>query len=361
MRLRLRFPSNFINGHYFMSSHKITPTAKAYLGLSCETLELLAIKFEEDDFNNMEKENEIYNTLKDLERIPKKYWYGDQNKYTYLVVKLLGPSLKYIFHECCKKKFSLGTILNISLQMISILQQIHQKGVILRYIKPGNIVTGLKENKNKIYFIDFEYAKKYIKNGKHIENIKARYVRGNKKYISANAHKGNKTSRRDDIESLGYNIIYYMKGGKLPWDKADDMDELESIKMKISLDELCKGLPEEIKLFIKYAKEMEFYQEPDYEYLKGLLLKIAQKNNIDANNVELDWENNEHYNLFVNCLFDGHGVNLEAKNFEITKSIDDKNVFDKKIKNDNNNEKIFLKVVLLIYFFIEYINHFGIL
>ena len=128
--------------------------------------------------------------------------------------------------------------------MISRLEQIHHKGVILRYIKPENIVIGLKENKKKIYFIDFEYGKKYIKNGKHLGIGKVRHIRGNRIYISVNAQKGYKTSRRDDIESLGYNIIYYMKGGKLPWDYAKDKNKVESIKMNITLDELCEGLPE---------------------------------------------------------------------------------------------------------------------
>ena len=294
---------NIINGSYRIIGYKLNPSAKAYLGYDINSKELLAIKFEPNDLNNLEKENEIYNELKELERIPKVVWYGDENKCTFLMIQLLGPSLKKIFKDFCLSIFALGTILNISLQMISILEQIHQKGVILRYIKPSNMVVGLKYNQRKIYFIDFELAKKYIKNGKHLDNIKARHIKGNRVYISANAHKGNKTSRRDDIESLGYNIIYYMKGGNLPWLYEDDIDKLENIKMNITLDKLCEGLPEEIKLFIKYAKEMEFYQEPDYEYLKSLLLKIAEKNNIDVNNVELDWENNKFYNAYVKVLF----------------------------------------------------------
>ena len=211
MEPKLHANNLVIHNSYIMLRKKIIPSGNAYLGISIETRKPIVIKFEPNDLNNLEKENEAYNELKELERIPKLLWYGDQNKYTYLIIQLLGPSLRFLFKDCCNKKFSLGTILNISLQMISILEQIHQKGVILRYIKPSNMVIGLKENNKKIYFIDFELAKKYIKNGKHLDNIKARHIRGNRIYISANAHKGNKTSRRDDIESLGYNIIYYMK------------------------------------------------------------------------------------------------------------------------------------------------------
>lgn len=358
------FIDKIIHNSYYIVPYKLNPSAKAYLGITKLTKERLAIKFEPNDLNNLEKEYEIYKELKDLERIPKVIWFGEQNKCTFLILQLLGPSLKLLFKDFCGKKFSLGTILNISLQMISILEQIHNKGVILRYIKPSNIVTGIKDNKKKIYFIDFEYAKKYIKNGKHLDKIKARHIRGNVIYISANAHKGYKTSRRDDIESLGYNIIYYMKGGKLPWLFEENMEKLESIKRNISLEELCEGLPEEIKLFMKYSKEMEFYQKPDYEYLKSLLLKIAEKNNIDINNVELDWERNKFYNDYVGVLFGKE----EKKNSE---NINDKKIYNEKkcninlddraakeakniSENNHKNELRILKSLIFTYLFFEY-------
>ena len=366
------FIGKIINDSYIIFPHKLKRTAKAYLGKKIITNERIVIKFEPKYLNNLEKENDIYKVLKDMERIPKVFWYGDHNRYSLLIVQLLGPSLKKIFKDFCHYKFSLGTILNISLQMISILEQIHRKGVILRYIKPSNMVIGLKENKNKIYFIDFEYAKKYIKKGKHIDNVKARHIKGNIIYISANALRGNKTSRRDDIESLCYNIIYYMKGGKLPWSNENNMIKLASIKMDITLDELCEGLPEEIKLFIKYAKEMEFYQEPDYEYLKSLLLKIAEKNNIDVNKVEFDWENNKYYNNYIKSVFEENEKEF-FKNIHNKKSSGEKNNNSKrrnrimkKVKyisenNNNKNELRFLKFMFFIYLFFEYHWFFSIL
>ena len=112
-----------------------------------------------------------------------------------------------------------------------------------------------------------------------------------------------------------------MKGGKLPWYNEKDMNKLEFIKLNITLDELCEGLPEEIKLFIKYSKEMEFYQEPDYEYLKSLLLKIAKKNNIDVNNVEFYWENNKLYNEYIKVLFEEVNEKEIGKDIKIVKEV----------------------------------------
>jgi len=99
-----------------------------------------------------------------------------------------------------------------------------------------------------------------------------------------NTHLGIEISRRDDIESLGYNLIYFIKG-ELPWTHKKHNRVILSEKLNISLDELCEGLPEEIKEFIKYAKELKFDQQPDYYYLKNLLLKAAAKNGIDINKV----------------------------------------------------------------------------
>ncbi len=152
-----------INNSYVIIPHKLKSSAKAYLGIEIITKERLAIKFEPKYFNNLEKENDIYKILKDIPRIPKVVWYGDQDKYTYLIVQLLGPSLKKLFKYFCQNQFSLGTILNISLQMISILEQIHKRGVILRYIKPENIVIGLKKNKKKYILSILNMEKNILK------------------------------------------------------------------------------------------------------------------------------------------------------------------------------------------------------
>ena len=136
--------------------------------------------------------------------------------------------------------------------------------------------------------------------------------------------------------------------------------------MNITLDELCEGLPEEIKLFIKYAKEMKFYQEPDYEYLKGLLLKIAKNNNIDINNVEFDWESNIFYNNYIKLLYEEN----EEKEINIDNT-NDKKIYDKKndyyiqenrvvkemkniSENNDENELIILKFLLFIYLLTKY-------
>ena len=64
------------------------------------------------------------------------------------------------------------------------------RGIVLRYLKPGNMVIGKKENKDYIYLIDFEIAVEYIRNGKHISYEEGKSVKINRKYISINTHFG---------------------------------------------------------------------------------------------------------------------------------------------------------------------------
>ena len=261
-----------------------------YLGRKKDTKENVVFKLKytssQDSFYIL-KESKKYEKLEGIKRIPKLYKSGSQGNFRMLIIELLGPSLKRLL-EYVGGKFSLATTLKISIQLLDIIKEIHNKGVVLRYLKPGNMVIGRGENRDYIYLIDFELAKNYLKNGEHIPYKGDKKVKGNRAYISINVHLGNEVSRRDDIESLGYNIIYFMKG-KLPWSHIGDNHYIRQKKIDISMDELCEGLPEEFKKYIEYSRKLKFEQEPDYTYLSELLKKVAEKNGIDIDKAKYDW------------------------------------------------------------------------
>ena len=276
-------------------------------------------------------ELKILKILENIERVPKTKHFGQQGLYIILVMDLLGPSLKKCM-KYCEGKFSLATTLKISLQLLDILKQIHDKGIILRYIKPDNITIGRKKNKKYIYIIDFGIAKKYIRNGKHIVFRDKKHIKGNRDYISINIHKKKEASRRDDIESFGYILIYFLKG-ELPWSHIGYRQGILWKKIETNLDELCEGAPEEFKKFIEHGKNLEFEQEPDYDYLKELLLKAAKNNGIDLDKVEYDWdikknkEKKKNNNNEDNIL---NGENKKDKNDNINVNND-----NEKLKNNN--------------------------
>ena len=283
-----------ILSEYILDARKKIPSdidTNIYTGIKKDSKEKVVFKLKNIDSyysHYLNKEYLIYKELEGIKRIPKVYAVGQQGNYNILITELLGQSLKMLM-KYVGEKFSLATTLKIGIQVLDIIKKIHKKGVVLRYLKPGNMVIGLGENKDYIYLIDFEIAKKYIKNEEHIPYREEIDVKGNRDYISINTHNGIEISRRDDIESLGYNLIYFMKG-KLPWSNGSDSDSILEKKINTSLDELCIGLPKEFKEFIKYSRELEFEQEPDYNYLNKLLLNVGNKNGINIDKVKYDWE-----------------------------------------------------------------------
>ena len=275
--------------------------SNVFKGKNKENNKELVFKFEEISFDNdLINEAHILIDLYKIERIPKIIDIDILGHYNILVMNYIGPSLQDCL-EKCDGKFTLGTTLKISIQILNIIKQIHEKGIVLRYLKPENMLVGTGENKDYIYLIDFGLARKVIIDGEHIKFGKAEHILGNKNFISINLHNYIEATRRDDIESLGYNLIYFMKES-FPW-KGYDREETKEKKINIPLEELCSGLPNEFKEFIEYGRKLEFSEKPDYDFLNNLLLKVAEKNKIDINSVKYDWDvKNEEILRFISKI-----------------------------------------------------------
>lgn len=301
----------------------------------------IAIKLEQ-----IHKDSTIFNEsnflihLNKIERIPKLIWVGIQGNYNILIMNLLGSSLKNLM-KLCQGKFTLATTLKISIQILEILRKIHDKGVVLRYLKPENMVIGTGDNKNFVYLIDFGISKYYSYYGIHIPyNSHKNYIIGNRNFISININNNIEGSRRDDIESLGYNLVYFMKG-ILPWSKDRDIKIILDKKINTSLDELCEELPYEFKEFIRYARKLEFTERPSYYYLKELLIRAANKNEINLDKVEYDWITLERKKIEENKIKNKIDVNQneikESKNDSEEKE-NNKEAKDKETLDDNKKE-----------------------
>ena len=156
-------------------------------------------------------------------------------------------------------------------------------------------MIGIGKKKNLVYAIDFGLAKRYRdpKTGVHISYRDGKSLTGTARYASVNTHLGIEQSRRDDLEALGYIIVYFLRGD-LPWQglKAKNMKEkYEKIKEKkvtTQLSDLCKGFPEETQTFISYARELRFEDKSDYSYLKKLIRQMADRENIQFD-YDFDW------------------------------------------------------------------------
>ena len=219
--------------------------------------------------------------------IPEIISFGQSGKYKVLIEELLGKSLQDLF-ELNDNEIPLKDICMIAIQLLERIEYIHSKSIIHRNINPSNFLIGIK-NPSLIYIIDFANSKKYrsSRTGKHVKfNLNQKIV-GDYSFISINSMRGGEQSRKDDLESFGYMIIYLLKGF-LPWkefeNKTDKLKKIYELKKKISLERLCQHIPNEIKIYMEYCRSLSFEQKPKYEYLKGLFKKILIKNQkIDDN------------------------------------------------------------------------------
>ena len=151
------------------------------------------------------------------EGIPKIYCYGNNQTHNILVQELLGKSLEELFNQC-NKRFSLKTVCVLGIEMIRRIRYVHSRYHIHRDIKPDNFMIGRGEHENDIYIIDFGLAKKYFSTSKnqHIRFCEGKSLIGTARYCGRNAHRGYEQGRKDDIESIGYVLMYFLIG-RLPW------------------------------------------------------------------------------------------------------------------------------------------------
>lgn len=245
---------------------------KIYKGKNIRTNELVAIKVESISGGNKLLKNEsiIYQYLSKSKKIqdfgiPQIKWFGIFENNYFMVVNLLGESLESIKKN---NKFSIELTVSVGIQIIKILEFIHTNELIHRDIKPDNFLIG-REIDNKIYIIDFGFCKKYIQNnGEHIKCNNLSKILGTPNYISINIHNLYEPSRRDDLESLGYMLLYFYYG-YLPWENTNSLEDIKTLKINYINDETkVKGI---FINYFKYIVNLSFEEKPNYNYLINLL------------------------------------------------------------------------------------------
>ena len=263
---------------------------KIYIATSINSKEEYAVKLEKNDLSRCLLETEAYilNHLKAF-GLPEIKIYGCNSEYNILIMELLGQSLETLF-QSQNKSFSLKTACMLGIQMIDRIEYIHSRKIIHRDIKPDNFVMGRASKSHIVYVLDFGLSKKYWSSSHkcHIPFVKGKKLTGTARYASINALSGGEQSRRDDLESIGYIIMYFIRGS-LPWqglkinNKDDRYKKICEKKRDTSAKELCNSYPSEFENFVNYTRNLKFMEVPDYNYLRNLLKSVIKKTggNID--------------------------------------------------------------------------------
>ena len=263
--------------------------------------------------------------------IPKVFWAGVSGEYNVMVFELLGKNLEELLQNC-DKKFSLKTTLMIAIQVLDRIRHLHMHNYIHRDIKPQNFSIGRGENEHIIYLIDFGLAKRYREEytNFHIplrQNIK---LTGTIRYASCNALNKKELSRRDDMESIGYMLIYLLKGS-LPWQglkikqKSEKYSKIKELKMSLEPEKLCEDLPDEFKEYIESVKNLEFEEEPDYGRYINMFTELFKKKEY-VKDYMYDWVEETKKNI--------------TKNFKETSMFNDISKITENEISANNNKNI---------------------
>ncbi|KAF8152349.1 kinase-like protein [Crassisporium funariophilum] len=289
-----------------------------FLGVHTVAGKEVAIKLEPAiaKHSPLKQESKIYKTLMGGPGVPWIMWSGRQGDYNVMIIDLLGPSLEDLFKKC-NRHFSLKTVLLLADQLISRIEFIHTNSIVHRDIKPANFVMGTGKAGHMVNVIDFGLAKKFrdSKTATHIPYKQDDYHGvGTSLFAAINTHLGVESSRRDDLESLAYMLVYFLRG-TLPWRKIRATQdppansnatpsEDEHLKQhynpvsatwdlirdaKIANEELLTlGLPPEFDVLYRYARTLEFDDLPDYEGLRSLFRGLAERMGVEYDGV-FDW------------------------------------------------------------------------
>lgn len=269
---------------------------EVFIGRDARTGQHVAIKVElagkPDKY--LRREVDMYVQLEHLPRVPELLWYGRVGGSQAIVTELLGPSLGDLF-ELCSQRFSLKTVLLLAEQLLLCIESVHSRGIVHRDIKPENFLIGLGPSKDTVYVVDFGLASffKDPKTKQHITWREGRGRRGTRRYMSIQAGLGNELSRRDDLESIAYVLLYFLNG-RLPWQsvKGHNKDalyrEVTEMKKNAAPAELCEGLPTEFIRLLEYCRALGFQDRPDYDYLRSLMRRALLRAGFSGD-APFDW------------------------------------------------------------------------
>ncbi|KAH9426665.1 Casein kinase I isoform gamma-2 [Dermatophagoides pteronyssinus] len=268
---------------------------------------MIAIKIEKPNPKQMNisylyNEYNVYRFLNNNHQgFPKFYHFQKtfDNERKFIIIEQLYRNLNQLF-DMCEQRFTFDTILEIAIQIIARIETLHSIGFIHRDLKPENFMIGFPQTQQYriIHLIDFGLCQRY-RNPYTMEHFSPschNRVVGSMLFMSCNSHFQLKQSRRDDLESLAYLLLYFLNGKNLPWNtnsanafaKNNPLQhcrKVGSMKQCLTPDELFKNHSKVFANFLSYVRNLDFTDEPDYEMIRSEFIKFKSKKEI-----KFSWE-----------------------------------------------------------------------
>ena len=279
---------------------------KVFKASNIRTGEIVAIKTEvkTKEQKSLKMEAKIYQYLANNDGFPQLKWFGSTNNVNFLVTNLLECSITKLVQKY--GRLSVKTVLLLGIQMIERIQTLHNHYLIHRGIKPDNFMINISDKTNKVFLIDFGFCKRYNYDGKHIEFKRTTSLIGTPNYVSLNVHNGAEPSRRDDVESCLY-VLIYMLFGKIFSSEPSGDPKLNPMKILALKKEQLTNIPRFLTIAFNYVRTIKFEEEPDYQYI---------------------------IRIFSDLLLEQKKLNGELKHKE-----DDEEDYDQDNYNDDNDEE----------------------
>jgi serine/threonine protein kinase len=244
------------------------------------TDEIVAIKLEPTaQVDTLTHEAAVLMKLSGIPGIPNLRYYGVPDHNRYMAIDLLGKSLQTVSSDY-KKSVPIGIVQMYAKQMVRIIWAVHERGFVHRDIKPPNFMIGIKKNESnedelkiqaqdELYLIDFGMSRTYIDdktNAHRCNKMRTTGIIGTPRYVSINVHDGCEPSRRDDLISMMYVLIYLVKG-RLPWKAAASPELVAQMKKTILPEDLFFEMPPSYLDIFKYLCTMSYDEAPNYSHI----------------------------------------------------------------------------------------------
>ena len=262
---------------------------KIHKGVNVENKEPIAVKIETQKGGSQKQLQWEYKIYKKLEGTvlprgnpwPQVYNFGKTRGGAHIMVMdRLGPSLDNI-----RRPVHPVSLAYIAQSIIGSLELFHKKGFVHRDIKPQNILLSSADKAfPDTVLIDYGLSTLVKDAGNYAIG---RGLKGTVKYSSINTHLGVEQNIRDDLQSVGY-VLLYLAGVEFPWkavskssDKKRAYQKILSYKLSSTAVELSAGLDESIRNvvaeYLYYTGSLAFHAQPSYKYMKRLFSSLASE------------------------------------------------------------------------------------